>query len=866
MKGNVKSGMKKINKIINNAYIKTFLIVFFIIVFLYIIKGYAPFGNNTLAIVDAEIQYLDFFSYFRDVLLGINDISYSLGSGLGQNMIAVFSYYLMSPLNLLVVFFDKMNLEIFFNLLVLLKLSIASITFVYFLKHRFIKLENFYIVLLSVSYALCQYNIAQASNIMWLDGVYMLPLILLGVYNIVNEKKSTLLICSTFCSILFNWYTGLINCLFSFIWFTFEIAIYEISASEKVGFKIRFKRVFKKFLKYVTSMIVGGLISSIVLLPTIISLQSGRGNLQFNLLKDWSFIGDFLSVIPEYTLGATSQQGLVSLFCGSLALVGCLGSLCNTKISKKEKILFWIFLIIFILMFYWKPIMVMFSLVKDVSSYWYRYSYIGIFAILFFAAYFYRNKIDKDNYYTFLKIIGIYIVLLMILSYIFEVNSRNKIYFTIAFLLLITLANIFINYVQDKKKVIKNIAVITLYVLVIAEFTFSTSLLMETYHTNTANIYANYVSEEEKQIDEIKNKDKGFYRITQTSTRNMDYNTKLTANYNEPLAFNYWGISSYTSDPDENQRNLLNNLGYKINGENMNIVNTSILGADSFLGVKYVLSSYPINGLEEIEKTEKNGKKVYENPYVLPLAFTYNNSDTIDDNINPFEYQNELYSHLLNEDIKLYVPLKYSSNEKIENGKFIKSYELEIPNGNYAVYGNLYSSENNSADLKVNNSYNTNYFCWLAPSVFYIPTSGQQETVKVELLSNNKNNIQQEQFYALQLDVLKEISNKISERKANIVDMENGKIHIKVENNEEVNKLLLTIPYDSGWKIIVNNKEVKPEKFLNCLISIPLENGNNDIEMKYELPYLKIGIAITIMGIILLLLIVRYERKQLIIN
>jgi len=32
------------------------------------------------------------------------------------------------------------------------------------------------LVLLSVSYALCQYNIAQSSNIMWLDGVYMLPL------------------------------------------------------------------------------------------------------------------------------------------------------------------------------------------------------------------------------------------------------------------------------------------------------------------------------------------------------------------------------------------------------------------------------------------------------------------------------------------------------------------------------------------------------------------------------------------------------------------------------------------------------------------------------------------------------------------
>lgn len=39
-------------------------------------------------------------------------------------------------------------------------------------------------------------------------------------------------------------------------------------------------------------------------------------------------------------------------------------------------------------------------------------------------------------------------------------------------------------------------------------------------------------------------------------------------------------------------------MGYAICGDVMNVVNTSVLGADSILGVKYVLSSYDIPGLK----------------------------------------------------------------------------------------------------------------------------------------------------------------------------------------------------------------------------------------------------------------------------
>ncbi len=65
-------------------------------------------------------------------------------------------------------------------------------------------------------------------------------------------------------------------------------------------------------------------------------------------------------------------------------------------------------------------------------------------------------------------------------------------------------------------------------------------------------------------------------------------------------------------------------MGYAIGGDVMNVVNTSVLGADSILGVKYVLSSYDIPGLKKLENIEPgNGKSVYYNPYALPVAFTY---------------------------------------------------------------------------------------------------------------------------------------------------------------------------------------------------------------------------------------------------
>ena len=103
-----------------------FVISFVFMMVLYRFYRYAPFGNQSLAWADANIQYLDFFAFLKDVIHGKNTIKYTFANTLGGTCFGVFSYYLASPLNLLIVFFEKEQLHSFFDLLVAIKLSLAA--------------------------------------------------------------------------------------------------------------------------------------------------------------------------------------------------------------------------------------------------------------------------------------------------------------------------------------------------------------------------------------------------------------------------------------------------------------------------------------------------------------------------------------------------------------------------------------------------------------------------------------------------------------------------------------------------------------------------------------------------------------------
>ena len=79
---------------------------------------------------------------------------------------ALYAYYLASPVNLLVYFFDLSHLTEFVTLALLLKIALSGLTSYLYLSIRFQKKKVSYL-LLSTSYALMEYVVAYASNMMF---------------------------------------------------------------------------------------------------------------------------------------------------------------------------------------------------------------------------------------------------------------------------------------------------------------------------------------------------------------------------------------------------------------------------------------------------------------------------------------------------------------------------------------------------------------------------------------------------------------------------------------------------------------------------------------------------------------------------
>ena len=171
--------------------ISAFTLTSVLLILVYYIGAIYPFGDHALFKWDMELQYIDFFHWWHRVLHGQASMSYSLSKSLGDNAIGLTAYYLSSPFNLLLYFTD--NIPLFVSIATVLKLASASLTVSVFLSYRFCDMKYIWNLLLSVSYGLMGYNLCQASNIMWLDGVIWLPILMLSIWKLLSERRTLLL-------------------------------------------------------------------------------------------------------------------------------------------------------------------------------------------------------------------------------------------------------------------------------------------------------------------------------------------------------------------------------------------------------------------------------------------------------------------------------------------------------------------------------------------------------------------------------------------------------------------------------------------------------------------------------------------------
>lgn len=471
--------------------------------------------------------------------------------------------------------------------------------------------------------------------------------------------------------------------------------------------------------------------------------------------------------------------------------------------------------------------------------------------IFFAASYFSMSSSILKNKKRIFLLLLIYPAVTLILSVVKP--SQNIKFVLLSSFVFISLLGFFYIQSTDYSRKFRRYKLYqaTVFFLVLLELTVNAGNVMKTFKNNDVSAYQDYTQEATRQIQYITEHDPGFYRFHQAHPSYTN-SLNLTANFNEPLAYSYFGISSYTSSPDNRGLSFMNRMGYAKCGVNMNITTGCILSTDSLLGVKYVLSPVQMDGLKEVTWSKTlNNERIYENPYVMPLAFTLNPTtiEKVPYHNNPFTYQNLLWSELLGRSVSIYKQIEY--RPKVIDDQTV-AFVLQPPiSGEGIMYGDVPTSKNLEGELLINKKIKQGYSKWTAPSVFYIP---QNSSPTVEFRTKYKNSqvVTDAQFYYLDLKEWENICKEVQANAAQISTFKNG--YVEINASGQKGQLLFTsVPYDEGWQITVNGNKVSPVRIEDYLMAIPLEDGENHVVLTYQLPEFKKGILVTLLSILILI-------------
>ena len=717
----------------------------------------------------------------------------------------------------------------------------------------------------------------QSSNIMWLDGAVFLPLILLCINRLCQGKGSLGLSLVIGAGILSNWYSAGMNCLFSFFWLLFEILL------RFSGKLFRKKHELCRILcQYFLHMLLGVGLSAVLFLPTIAAFQGNEeGSLQWNLFSDPGFCGNPLTAAANYCYGLVSSYGSPVLYAGMLPLIACICFFLSRHQSRRKKGIYGGLLAFsVILMLYWKPLCLAFSLFKPVYSYWYRYSNMSILVILVIGADFLVHSRQEPAWLPILASLLFGLALLSLHHLLKPATRRvpgSSLGLSLTVLLGMGLLLCFF-LLSSRTPHAPKTKIILLFALCIAscgDLNHQCFLMLNVLNHENAQSLKAYTTDTNALLTALKEYRAAdtTMRISQTSTRIMKKN-RLTANYNEALAYGYWSLSGYTSCPDDAQRLFLDKIGYRSNGTTFNIVNTSLAACDSLMGVKYVLSDYPLEGYIRMDKLSTGGSRsIYQNPYALPMAFVVPAShqtavrESDFNTASPFGYVNYLYSCLLGKKTLLYQPL---SGKIVQKGSIVQeenhpmALKVKLPEGNFISYGLLPWSSQMNAILEVDHLYRIGYGGWLSSSVFPIPASkvpGHEALLTVNSTTPYSFEYDNFEFSALDLNQLKEISSFFTRRQPDLLDWKNGEVFVEVSDAREGDSLFVSLPYDKGWTISCNGETIEAKQ-LGIFYLLPLQKGENRVQLVYHLPWLKQGALVSFLSLTILLILLWNKHSQ----
>ena len=106
------------------------------------------------------------------------------------------------------------------------------------------------------------------------------------------------------------------------------------------------------------------------------------------------------------------------------------------------------------------------------------------------------------------------------------------------------------------------------------------------------------------------------------------------------------------------------------------------------------------------------------------------------------------------------------------------------------------------------------------------------------------------QIYSCDVDEFEEVYNNLKENIISDTDYRDGYVKGNISVTEDKTLLYTSIPYDEGWTVKIDGKNVEYARILDGLIGVDVDTeefseGEHVIELKYKVPGLMVGIIIS---------------------
>lgn len=863
-----------------------------------------PFGDHSLIIADGNGLYLNFLAYVGRVTKGQEGILFSFEKGLGGNMMSSWGWFLLNPTFALFSFFDISNYPTAYTWVSLLNFSVCGITMYILLADTYgHKLSN---LIFSTAYALNGFLVANVFQMNFFTGVQILPLMVLGLRKILNNKNPLLYILALAYSLLTNFYFGFMLCTASLLIFL----VFFIADSPKIGNK---KAVV---FKYILSSLLAGALSAIVWLPALLSLKGGRLDQSVAYAITFKENMPFLEMASKFFSGANStaelSNGLPNVFVGILPIFLILLFFINRMIDRRRKIAAGVLLAFYLISFYIPAFNIIMHGGTTTNWFNYRDSFVFCFLLLMIAAEEWQHIKSESVGHIVRTAVWLLLGTIVVFSKKYEYVSGGSILLDFSILALMYFA-----YWIQKRDPAKNpwrtfemIVLLLMSLNLFVNYYFCTKSILKWETKNSE--YQEVVIPVSILVDAVKGGDDGFYR--------MEIGKQRSGNLgNDSMLYGYNGVGHGGSDDRDFVRTALSQLGVHRFDMRNHYGKGVPAATDALLGLKYVVSRDDLSAEKSYEHVASFGNwSLYRNLDALPIAMIADGgiSDVEIDYTDVFDNLNRVWAAISGETTQVFVEendISFETHNTIDPQMLsheaaaviissrdagAESTSSDISSDSATVQDSN-SDTNDNAPVEIEDGSlktlptNMNYiqytltsgkdgavYCYnrsamadnrgaMIPAMISDGYHQQGETVTGYLLITNgfaTGYVLEDvagRFRAAYADndALHIASETVRARPCTIEKLKDS--HLRGEFTVEDGQLLMfTIPYDEGWTCRIDGEKAELKQVLGVFMAVDAPAGTHSYEMQFFPTGMKTGIGLSAAALLTTLVYIPLDSRR----